>query len=207
MMQKAWSSREDMPYCFSSSSVKFWGHSGQKIHQFWPKFGVSGLLLQFEFTNDFEMMHEAWHSVEEAIYCFLRSSMKFPGHMDPKISNLNPILCKNTRPVAAIKSLRFAMLLAMPCSYSSCSAIAQLISIHCRIYVTGNWASIGSGYGLSPVRHQAITWTSADLLSIELLGTNFSETGLGILIFSFKIILLKMSSATMAAIVPRGEMS
>ena len=36
--------------------------------------------------------------------------MKFPGHMGPQISDLNPILSKNTRPVAAIKSLRFALL-------------------------------------------------------------------------------------------------
>ena len=42
-------------------------------------------------------------------YCFLRSSVKFSGHMGPKINNLNPILSKNTRPVAAIKSLRFAL--------------------------------------------------------------------------------------------------
>ena len=32
-----------------------------------------------------------------------------------------------------------------------------------RIYVSLNWISIASGNGLSPVRHQAITWTNADL--------------------------------------------
>ena len=31
-------------------------------------------------------------------------------------------------------------------------------------------SSIGSGYGLSPVRRQAITWTNAELLSIGPLG-------------------------------------
>ena len=56
------------------------------------------------------MMHKAWHSVEEVPYCFLRSSVKFPGHMGPKINDLNPILSKNTRLVVAIKSLRFALL-------------------------------------------------------------------------------------------------
>ena len=44
-----------------------------------------------------------------------------------------------------------------------------------RIYASANWVSIGPGNGLSPVRRQAITWTNADLLSIGLLGTNFSE--------------------------------
>ena len=55
------------------------------------------------------MMHKAWHSIEEVPYCFFRSSIKFPGNMGPKINDLNPILSKNTRPVAAIKSLRFAL--------------------------------------------------------------------------------------------------
>ena len=33
-MQTALSSREDMHYCFSKSSVKFQGHTGQKITDF-----------------------------------------------------------------------------------------------------------------------------------------------------------------------------
>ena len=33
-MHKAWSSIEEMPYCFSMSSVKFQGHAGQKIADF-----------------------------------------------------------------------------------------------------------------------------------------------------------------------------
>ena len=45
----------------------------------------------------------------------------------------------------------------------------------CGIYVSMNWVSIGLGNGLLPARHQAITWTNADLLSIGHLGTNFSE--------------------------------
>ena len=38
-----------------------------------------------------------------------------------------------------------------------------------------NWISIGSGNGLSPIHHQAITWTSAYLLFTVPLGTNFTE--------------------------------
>ena len=56
------------------------------------------------------MMHKACHNIEEVPYCFSSYSMKFPGHIVPKINDLNPVLCKNTRPVAAIKSLRFALL-------------------------------------------------------------------------------------------------
>ena len=48
------------------------------------------------------------------------------------------------------------------------------------------WVSIGSGNGLLPVWHQAITLTNAGLLSSRLLGINFSESWIRILSFSFK---------------------
>ena len=54
---------------------------------------------------------------------------------------------------------------------------------------------IGSDNGLSPGRHQAIIWTNAGILLIEPLGTNFNEILIGIQIFSFKKMRLKMSSA------------
>ena len=55
-------------------------------------------------------------------------------------------------------------------------------------YASVNWVSIGSGNRLSPVRRQAMTWTIACLLSIRLIGTNFSqcEIRIGILSISFK---------------------
>ena len=54
-------------------------------------------------------MHKAWCNTEEEPYCISRSSIKFEGHMDWKIDDLNPILSKITRLVAAIKSRRFAL--------------------------------------------------------------------------------------------------
>ena len=39
----------------------------------------------------------------------------------------------------------------------------------------GKLAIIGSGNALSPVQHQAITWSNADLLSFGSLGINFSK--------------------------------
>ena len=56
------------------------------------------------------MMHKAWYSTEDVPYCFSKSSIKFQGHMDRKIDDMNPILSKFTRQVASIKSLRFALL-------------------------------------------------------------------------------------------------
>ena len=43
MKQKAWGSIEEVPCCFSRSSIKFQGQLGQKKFWFWPKLGVSGL--------------------------------------------------------------------------------------------------------------------------------------------------------------------
>ena len=34
---------EEVPHCFSRSSVKFEGRTAKKNRRFWPKLGVSGL--------------------------------------------------------------------------------------------------------------------------------------------------------------------
>ena len=54
---------------------------------------------------------------------------------------------------------------------------------------------IASDNGLSPGPRQAIIWNNAGILSIGLLGTNFSEILIGILTFSFKKMRWKVSSA------------
>ena len=54
---------------------------------------------------------------------------------------------------------------------------------------------IASDNGLLPGRHQAISWTSAGILLIGPLGTNFSEILIEIQTFSLKKICLKMLSA------------
>ena len=58
-----------------------------------------------------------------------------------------------------------------------------------------HWTHIGSDNGLSPGRRQAIIWTSAGILLIGPLWTNFSEILIRMWIFSFKEMQLKMSSA------------
>ena len=54
---------------------------------------------------------------------------------------------------------------------------------------------IASDNGLSPGRRHAIIWNNAGILSIGLLGTNFSEILIQILTISFKKMHLKVSSA------------
>ena len=63
---------------------------GSKNRRFWPKLGVSGLYLQLEFTDGYEMMHRAWSSIVEVPYCFSRSSVKFQGHTALKIVEFYP---------------------------------------------------------------------------------------------------------------------
>ena len=73
------------------------------------------------------------------------------------------------------------------------------------MYASVNWVSISSGNGLAPNRRQAIALTNADLLSIALMGTNFSKIRMGILSFSFRKMHLKLSFAIMAAILFKGR--
>ena len=58
---------------------------------------------------------------------------------------------------------------------------------------------------MSPVRHQAFIWTNAALLSIGLLGTNFSEIQIWILLFSFKKIHLKCCLSKWGPFCPVGD--
>ena len=57
----------------------------------WPKLRVSGLQLQIEFADGFEMTHSVWHSITEVSCCFSRSSVKFWRHTDKKSPNLTQI--------------------------------------------------------------------------------------------------------------------
>ena len=58
--------------------------------------------------------------------------------------------------------------------------------------LVGKLTIFGSDNGLSPERRQAIIWTSAGILLIGPLGTNFTEIFIEIQTFSFKKMHLKM---------------
>ena len=56
------------------------------------------------------MLHKAWNSKGEMPYCFPRSSIKFRGHTVQNITDFDPNWAFPVyRPVAAFKSLRFAL--------------------------------------------------------------------------------------------------
>ena len=69
---------------------QIWRSHGSKNRRIWPKLGVSGLWLQFDFTNGLKMMHKAWSSIEKVPFCFSRSSVKFQGHTVLRIVEFDP---------------------------------------------------------------------------------------------------------------------
>ena len=91
----------------SNCKVTRWKH-----RRFWLELSVSGLQVQFEFTDGFEMMHKAWRSIEEVSYWFFSVIYQISRLHGQEIDDLIPIpiSSKITRPVAAIKSLRSALL-------------------------------------------------------------------------------------------------
>ena len=115
MMQKAWSSIEDLPYYFSRSSVELQGHTGQQkqhrsgallffkvIHKFWRSQGTN--IANFVARKErFRTVTLVWiprwiwndaqnlMSYKRGALLFLRSSIKFQGHKVWKIDDFNPI--------------------------------------------------------------------------------------------------------------------
>ena len=84
MIHKARSNIEEVPYCFSRSSVKFEGHKEKSppiLTQIWHFRTVT----LFEFIDGHEMKHKARSSIEEVPYWFSMSSVKFQGHTAKKI--------------------------------------------------------------------------------------------------------------------------
>ena len=150
MMHKAWSSIEEVPYCFSRSYVKFQGHTALKIVDLDPNWAFpdcnsslnspmamkcctkletakercpivfQGHPSNFKVTRyktspiltqigRFQTIGQSQLSNPSDLSCS-SSSNKFQGHAGCKIDDLNPILSKISRPVAAIISLRLALL-------------------------------------------------------------------------------------------------
>ena len=107
MMHKAWSRIEEVPYCFSRWYVKFQGHTALKIVEFDPNWAFSDCNSSL---NSPMAMKFAWNSKGKMPYCFPRSSIKFQGHTVQNITDFDPNWAfPDCRPVAAFKSLRFAL--------------------------------------------------------------------------------------------------
>ena len=72
------------------SRLCYWIARPAKVTEVKNLTAVSGLLLQFEFTDSYEMIHKTWGNIEKVPYCLPRSSVKFQDHTGQKIANLDP---------------------------------------------------------------------------------------------------------------------
>ena len=111
------------------------------------------------------MLHKAGNSKGEMPYCFPRSSIKFQGHTGQNITHFDRNWAfPDYRPVAAFKSLRFALLAFMKSIFHFClgcycggysqNGRSNLSSYHCTCW----WPSTG--------RCQAISRYSDDQVQI-----------------------------------------
>ena len=133
MMHKAWSSIEEVPYCFSRSYVKLLGHTAQKIIDFDPNwaFPDSNSSLNSPMAMKCCTMLE---TAKERCPCFPRSSIKFQGHTGQNITEFDPNWAfPDYRPVAAFKSLRFALLYL--CNKVRGGGILDSPGLSVRLYV------------------------------------------------------------------------
>ena len=89
MMHKAWSRIEEVPFCFSRSSVKLQGHTALKIFEFDPNWAfrtVTQVWNHWWLRNDVQSLK--WH--RRGALFFSRSSVKLQGHTALKIVDFDP---------------------------------------------------------------------------------------------------------------------
>ena len=135
MMHKAWSSIDEVSYCFSRSSVKFEGHTALKIVEFDPNWVFPDCNSSLN-----SLMDMKWYTKLDVVWktCLII----FRGHP----SNFKVTRAKNwlfesnlskiTRPVAAIKSLRFAVLSVMSMEMDVNSTHVQYNLRACHVTAT-----------------------------------------------------------------------
>ena len=116
MMQRAWSSIVEVPYCFSRSNVKLQGHTALKIVEFDPNWAFPD--CNSRLNSPMAMLHKAYNSKGEMPYCFPRSSINFQGHTVQNITDFDPNWAfQDYKPVADFKSLRFALFKGHPSNF------------------------------------------------------------------------------------------
>ena len=105
------------------------------------------------------MLHRAWNNKGEMPYCFPRSSIKFQGHTRQNITDFEPNWAfPDYRPVAAFKSLRFALLFfkwQLVCNFGVVERILFL-SIFC-LSVLVHYLSFACYFSTFYIFHSEIT--------------------------------------------------
>ena len=90
MMHKAWSGAEEVPYCFSRSSVKFQGHTALKIVKFNPDWAFPDCNSSLNSPMAAKWCTKLEVALKRCPIGFSRSSVKFQGHTALKIAKFNP---------------------------------------------------------------------------------------------------------------------
>ena len=90
MMHKAWSNIAEVPYCFSRSSVKFQGQTGQKIADFDPNWAFPDCNSRLSSPMATKWCTKLVVTQKKVPYCLSRSSVKFQGHTVQKITDFDP---------------------------------------------------------------------------------------------------------------------
>ena len=90
MMHRAWSSIEEVPYCFSRSYVKLQGHTALKIVDFDPNWAFPDCNSSLESPMVTKWCIKLEVALKRCPIVFLRSSVKFQGHTALKIVEFDP---------------------------------------------------------------------------------------------------------------------
>ena len=112
MMHKAWCSREEVPFCFPRSSIKFQGHTGQKIADFDPNWACADCNFSFNSPVDLKL-YTKLDLLWRGALLFSKVIHQISRSQGTKNQWFGSNWTKITRPVAAIKSLRFALFMVI----------------------------------------------------------------------------------------------
>ena len=172
MMHRAWSSIVEVPYCFSRSYLKFQGHTALKIVKFDPNwaFPVSNSSLNSPMAM---ICCTKLETAKERCPIVFQGHLKFQGHTGQNFTDFDPNWAfPDYRPVAAFKSLRFALLFKkMHLKMSSakwwpcCLSLNVLKAVwHCIVCCTlpfAKWQEYWGGPGamLGILLASSIRWT------------------------------------------------
>ena len=140
-----------------------------KDRRFGSDLSVSGWHLQFQFMSGYAMTHIASRSMGKVPYCFSRTAVKFQGHKAEKSSWIS---FEITRPVAAIKSLRFALYISVngPSSNLCKYAMPILFADNSNIFVSSG--DMQSSSRTNGDLNDIAIWLKVNTLSLNIKKTN-----------------------------------
>ena len=159
MMHKAWSSIGEVPYCIARSSVKFQGRTALKVIQFDPDWAFPDCNLSLNSPMGTKRCTKLEVASKRCPIVLQGHPSNFTVTRAEKLTIW--IQFEITRPVAAIKSLRFALLFIDICIHISWWYILVLtLSMRCHRWTVGQNHHIRVGCNLQlTVLQWLVLWT------------------------------------------------